>query len=396
MELHFLIFWRILTMEQLMPPKRKVALFSTSFLPYSQTFIHDEIKAHSDDYEITVFCKDRQNEDIFPFDNYYKPKGKLAEKIYQNIAYWPKFDKIFEKEKFDLVHAHFGTGAVYALPYVKKYKIPFVVTFHGNDVAALVGTQKFQVNRWRYYLKHKEIFKHATLLLAASEELKALLIELGAPASKVQVYRLGIDLSNFRYLKKSSNKIIEFIMVGRFTPKKGHLYTLNAFKEVIEDRHQAKLTFIGSGELLSDAKEFVDANGLSKFVDFRGILTSDEVIQSLEKADVLIAPSVVAHDQDRESGLIVVKEASSIGLPVIGTWHGGIHEIIDDNVTGFLVPERNIPQLVDKMTTLIKNPELICQFGKAGRQKMESDYDLFEQVKKLEELYEKAISDSEL
>ena len=233
-------------------------------------------------------------------------------------------------------------------------------------------------------------------MLAASEELKALLIELGAPASKVQVYRLGIDLSNFRYLKKSSNKIIEFIMVGRFTPKKGHLYTLNAFKEVIEDRHQAKLTFIGSGELLSDAKEFVDANGLSKFVDFRGILTSDEVIQSLEKADVLIAPSVVAHDQDRESGLIVVKEASSIGLPVIGTWHGGIHEIIDDNVTGFLVPERNIPQLVDKMTTLIKNPELICQFGKAGRQKMESDYDLFEQVKKLEELYEKAISDSEL
>jgi len=377
-----------------MLPKRKVALFSTSFLPYSQTFIHDEIRAHSDSYEISVFCKDRQNEDKFPFDNYYKPKGKLAEKIYQNIAYWPRFDKIFRKQNFDLIHAHFGTGAVYALPYVKKFNIPFVVTFHGNDVAALIGTQKFQTNRWRYYFKHKQIFKHSTLMLAASEELKALLIELGAPAYKVHVYRLGIDLTNFSYSKSAPNKVTEFIMVGRFTPKKGHFYTLKAFKEVIEQGKKARLSFIGSGELLEEAKEFVADNSLGDYVDFQGILSPEEVERSLEKADVLIAPSVIALDQDRESGLIVVKEASSKGLPVIGTWHGGIHEIIDDRKTGFLVPERNIPALVEKMITFIDKPELISEFGKAGRKKMEEEYDLFKQVGELEQLYEKAITGS--
>jgi glycosyltransferase involved in cell wall biosynthesis len=179
--------------------KRNIALFSTSFLPYSQTFIYDEIRAHSDNYEITVFCKDRQNEERFPFDQYHKPNGKLAEMVYQNIAYWPSFNKIIGNGDFDLIHAHFGTGAVYALPYVKKYNIPFVVTFHGNDVAALMGVQKYKTKRWRYYAKHKQIFKYSSLLLAASEELKSLLIELGADPSKVKVYHLGIDLSKFDY-----------------------------------------------------------------------------------------------------------------------------------------------------------------------------------------------------
>ncbi|MEP0375373.1 MAG: glycosyltransferase, partial [Balneola sp.] len=79
----------------------------------------------------------------------------------------------------------------------------------------------------------------------------------------------------------------------------------------------------------------------------------------------------------------------------IGTWHGGIHEIIDNGKTGFLIPERNIPELVQKMKLFIQQPELIKKFGKASRLKMEKEYDLFNQVKKLEELYEEAIREHE-
>lgn len=377
-----------------MPPLRKIALFSTSFLPYSQTFIHDEIRAHSANYDITVFCKDRQNEDIFPYKKFHKPGGKFAQAVYQNIAYWPKFDRIIRNGNFDLIHAHFGTGAVYALPYVKKYKIPFVVTFHGNDVAALMGIQKYKTSRWRYYLKHKQIFKYSTLILAASEELKSLLIELGAPQSKVQVYRLGIDLSNFSFNKKTPSKVTKFVMVGRFTEKKGHIYALKALKNIVERGQKAHLSLIGSGELKEELVKFIKENNLSDFVTFMGILSSKEVVSTLQKSDVLLAPSIVTFNQDRESGLIVVKEASSVGLPVIGTWHGGIHEIIDHNKTGFLVPERNVPLLADRMNHLIENPELITSFGKAGRTKMENEYNLFDQVADLEMHYEHAISNS--
>ena len=91
----------------------------------------------------------------------------------------------------------------------------------------------------------------------------------------------------------------------------------------------------------------------------------------------------------------MVKEASGVGLPVIGTWHGGIHEIIDDNKTGFLVPERNVPCLSERMSCFINDPDLIKSFGKAGRLKMEQEYDLFGQVAKLEMHYERAINNSQ-
>lgn len=371
--------------------KRNIALFSTSFLPYSQTFIYDEIRAHSDNYEITVFCKDRQNEERFPFDQYHKPNGKLAEMVYQNIAYWPSFNKIIGNGDFDLIHAHFGTGAVYALPYVKKYNIPFVVTFHGNDVAALMGVQKYKTKRWRYYAKHKQIFKYSSLLLAASEELKSLLIELGADPSKVKVYHLGIDLSKFDYQEPVPQQLTKFIMIGRFTPKKAHMYALRAFETIIKEGFNVSLTFIGSGDLKKEILNFVEKNNLTPNVEFKGILTPDEVSDTLKSSDVLLAPSIVAFDQDRESGLIVVKEAGSVGVPAIGTWHGGIHEIIDDGETGFLVPERNIPKLVQKMKVFIEQPELIKEFGRASRKKMEKDFDLSKQVEKLESFYEEAI-----
>lgn len=373
--------------------KREVALFCPSFLPYSQTFIYDEIRGHSENYNITVFCKDRQNQDRFPYKNYYEPTSKLSKIIYlRSGGRFSPFNRIIKESNFDLIHAHFGTGAVYPLFHVRKFNLPFVVTFHGNDVAALMGIQKYQFKRWGYYLKHKEIFERASLLLAASEELKALLIELGAAPEKVKVYRLGIDLSLFNFRPPSPSGPIKFIMIGRFTPKKGHLYALQAFNEVIKEGKKASLTLVGDGELEKELKAFVQENDLGTLVKFTGILSPEEVSQKLTDSDVLLAPSIVTQNLDRESGLIVVKEASAVGLPSIGTWHGGIHEIIGHEKTGFLVPERNVPELTKRMVQLIENPSLIREMGTAARKKMEEEYDLFDQVKKLEMFYEQAIS----
>lgn len=371
-----------------MPQRRKIALFSTSFLPYSQTFIYDEIKAHSDHYHIEVFCKDRRNEDLFPHAHFHKPPRSF-EFLYENLAYWPAFDRTLKKGNFDLVHAHFGTGAVYALPYVRKYNLPFVVTFHGYDVSDLLGIKKYHYTRWRYNLKASRIFEHADLLLAASEDLRALLIELGADKEKIQMYRLGVDLDRFSYSEcRQHDEPVKFVMVGRFTEKKGHVYALKALRQVLDQGYNASLSFIGSGSLEAKLRDFTTRKNLDDHVFFKGILSPEEVAQELKKSDVSLAPSIVPANYDRESGLIVVKEASATGLPVIGTWHGGIHEIIDDHKTGFLVPERNVPALVDRMIRLIKDPSLRTNLGKLGRIKMEQEYDLHKQVKTLESLYE--------
>ena len=78
-------------------------------------------------------------------------------------------------------------------------------------------------------------------------------------------------------------------------------------------------------------------HGCAGRVRFAGVLCHADVLEHMAEADLLIAPSVIAKDGDRESGLVVVKEAAARSVPTIGTRHGGIPEIIDDERTGFLV-----------------------------------------------------------
>lgn len=374
-----------------MPPKRKIALFSTSFLAYSQTFIYDEITSHSPDYEIEVFCKSRMNEDRFPFENYHNPKGKVAEYVYQNMAYSPSFNRIIKKGNFDLIHAHFGTGAVYALPYVKKFDLPFVVTFWGNDVSALIGKQRYDPNRWRYILKAPEILERADIVLAVSNEMKQILSEIADVEHKTRLYHQGIDLTNFSPGSFSNEGPVNILLIGRFTQKKGHIVALKAFKKVLDSGKKATLTFIGDGELMETCQNYVQQNNIGDHVNFAGVMTQKEIAEYLKNTDMLLVPSIVADDHDREGSPTVIREASASGIPVIGTYHAGIWECIEDGKTGFLVAERDINTLADRIMTLIDDPELRSEMGKNARIKMENEFNLQKQVALLESYYEEAI-----
>ena len=72
--------------------------------------------------------------------------------------------------------------------------------------------------------------------------------------------------------------------------------------------------------------------------------------------------------------------------------HGGIHEIIDDGVTGFLVPERNVTTLSDRLGRLLRDADLRARMGAAARAKMEREYDIRERVARLDDHYDEAVA----
>ena len=80
-----------------------------------------------------------------------------------------------------------------------------------------------------------------------------------------------------------------------------------------------------------------------------------------------------------------------MGLPVISTYHGGIPELVDDGVSGFLVPERDVDSLADKLNYLISHPEVWEKMGQAGRKYVEKCYDLDVLNDKLVEVYQQLI-----
>ena len=364
------------------------ALFSTSFLPYSQTFIHDEVRAHTR-YVADVFCKERLNADRFPYDpaRIHTPGGPVQRGLYERLGTWPPFHRHFERNDYALVHAHFGTGAVYALPYARKHKLPLVVTFWGTDVSALIGSQRYEPRRWRYVFRAPAIFQQADLMLAVSRDLQELVADLSGRPDAVKLYHHGTDLSRY-HPSDAVREVPHVVFVGRFTEKKGLPYGLRAFAEAIRQGREARLTLAGGGEQESWLRQFVREHGLGDRVHFAGVITSEQVADLLADADVVLVPSVVARDHDREGSPTVIREASASEVPILGTYHGGIPEAVADGETGFLVPERNVPALADRLITLLDDAELRRAMGKAGRAKMEREFDLHKQVAELEAHYD--------
>lgn len=367
---------------------KKVALFSTSFVPYSQTFIYDEI-THHEKYEVDVFCKSYTNKDLFPFPRVFDTGNSFNQLFYLNRAFWPRFDHQFRKVNYSIIHAHFGTGAVYALHYKRKFNVPMITTFWGNDVSALMGSQKNSIHRMRYVKRSSEIFSESDRILAVSIEMAEILKDISG-RDDIYVWRHGVNLHKF-FAKSDyqldSTQPLKLLLIGRFTQKKGHIYALRAINELIKQGFNLTLTFIGSGDLKSSCQEYVVQNQMQKQVIFSGVLTPNQVADTIRSSDVVLVPSIVADDHDREGSPTVVKEAGACGVPVIGTYHAGISETIEDGKTGFLIPERHVQTLADRIATFYSNRNLVESFGKAARNKIEQEFNVITQVQELESHY---------
>jgi glycosyltransferase involved in cell wall biosynthesis len=360
----------------------RAAVFVRSYLPFSETFIHDELRFHTR-WRVEVFCRAIENRERFPHDEVTTPGGELATMLYRATTYSPHFVKRLREHR--VLHAHFGTNAVNTLFYRARLKLPLVVTFHGFDLSSLVGPPRLEPWLVRYRLLAKRVFAKADCFLCPSVEFQDIVARLSKRPDATRLHRLGVDLSRFRATGVERKR--QVTMVGRFIEKKGHLDGIAAFARV-GARHDASLVIVGAGPLEPRYRERIAELGIADRVRLTGALSPVEIAALLAESAVVIAPSKTAADGDRESGVIVVKEASASGAPVIGTRHGGIPEIIDDGVTGYLVREGDVDAIAQRLDALLADDALRARLGLAGRAKMECEYDVRRSVDALEAVYD--------
>jgi glycosyltransferase involved in cell wall biosynthesis len=375
--------------------RARVALFADRFLPYSQTFIFDEIRHHQR-YHVEVFCQRRLNEDRFPYEHVHAAEGraglggKLEGWMYGGLCVSPGVLRALRRGSFDLLHAHFGTGCMRALPAKLALGLPLVSTFHGYDVSLLLSRRRFEPKWWQYWAMSKWMLRGVDRFLAASEELAELLSSIGAPPDRVKVWRLGVELPP--RVEPTQGPLRKVMMVGRFVEKKGFTYGIEAFCRAAKKHDNITLEIVGDGELRPEYDAVLARHGCADRVSFAGVLRHAEVLEHMAQADLLLAPSVVAEDGDRESGLVVVKEAAARSVPTIGTRHGGIPEIIDDERTGFLVAEHDADAIEDRLLRLLDDDSLRAKMGQAARDKMEAEYDIRNRIAALEEHYDQVLA----
>jgi colanic acid/amylovoran biosynthesis glycosyltransferase len=123
-------------------------------------------------------------------------------------------------------------------------------------------------------------------------------------------------------------------------------------------------------------KGLINSLNVSQRVQLREWMTKDEVTAELEKAHILLAPSVTAKDGDKEGIPVAIMEAMACGLPVISTLHSGIPELVRHGETGYLVPEWDVPALTKCLFESIEAPDRWAALGRAGREIDEQQYDV--------------------
>jgi len=299
-----------------------------------------------------------------------------------NLRFMYAILAIADRGDYDVIHCQFGTLGPVALT-LKRLGVTdgmIITSFRGFDITKAIRSDPSI---------YDELFQKGDLFLAVSKNIRAKLLAAGCPSEKTVVLHSGIDCTRFRFAErqKGLRERVNVLSIGRFVEKKGLEYAIEAVANVHKTGRNLHYSIVGDGVLRNELEKKIAECGIHDLIDLLGWQDHDSVTRILSGAHIFIAPSVTAEDGDQEGIPNVLKEAMATGLPVLGTLHSGIPELVDDGVSGCLVPERDVEALTERLIYLYDHPERWAEMGNKGREKVETEFDTEKINDDLEQLY---------
>lgn len=300
--------------------------------------------------------------------------------------------------KYDIIHCQFGRQAICKFgPYsyeglvireIGAVEGKLLTTFRGYDISWYL--HKYGEN------VYDGLFEKGDFFYTNCEFFRQRVIELGCDEEKIVVHGSGINCSRFTFKARypDASGLIRIASTGRLVEKKGIEYAIRAIAEVAKVYPNVEFNIIGDGELKERFLQIIQELNVEDKVHLKGWRNQKEIISILDETHIFVAPSVTASDGNQDAPVNTLKEAMAMGLPVIGTLHGGIPELVEDSVSGFLVPERDEKAIAQKLIYLIEHPEIWQQMGLSGRKKVETSYDTDKLNSELVEMYQHILDEN--
>lgn len=264
-------------------------------------------------------------------------------------------------QKINHIHNHFaGASATVTLLTSTLSGIPYSYTLHGP-------ADFYEPYKWRLDLKTA----HAKFVCCISHFARGQGMFFSDPShwDKFHIVHCGVFPETYvKPIKSNKNEFKHLLFVGRLTAVKGVRILLDAFVEARKTNPQLSLTLIGDGddraELEKRSAPFGDA------VMFKGYQSQDAVAQALATTDALVLPSFA------EGLPVVLMEAFAAGKPVICTQVAGVTELVQDGISGFIVPASDTDSLSARICQLADDPQTAKEMGAAGREVVKSDFNV--------------------
>jgi sugar transferase (PEP-CTERM/EpsH1 system associated) len=275
-------------------------------------------------------------------------------------------------------------------------------TYFGNTLGRLAGILAgvpvkivhvhgiYSHYRWPHYLMERSLSLFTQQIVCCSKAVRQFALTSEKISSRkvktiyngIQIERFDVPINRFAIREalglKEKEKVI--ITVGSLRWVKGYKYFLESMVEVNKKKQDARCLIVGEGLLRRDLEEKVRCLGLDGCVQFLGLRT--DIPELLGCADIFVLSSLV------EGLPLAVIEACAAGLPVIATDVGGVSEIIENGVTGILVPSKDIQALQQAIVTLLDDPEQARLMGEAGKRMARQKFSLEIMMRNIENLYQ--------
>lgn len=232
----------------------------------------------------------------------------------------------------------------------------------------------------------KRTVSKADCYISPSRYLADTYVSAGFDSSKMNVISNGIDVDRFSSVKKNPSSKIRITVIAYFGNHKGIDYLIKAL--ALLKRDDVVINLVGSGEEENTYRILAKEYGITDQIKIWGRIDNSKISEVYAETDIYCLPSKWPENQP-----VSITEAMACSIPVVASNIGGIGELVEDGVTGFLFEPQNAESLKEKLELLIDDPELRKKMGDNGFKKI-SEYSFESQVRKISKLYDEIESKS--
>ena len=294
------------------------------------------------------------------------PRDSLA---YRNKLLLPlhQYRKVFRTlKRYDIVHCEVESAAFYALHRALLGSPPRIVA-----AVYTGGIPRFLWQRRSLFEPYNFLaLRLSDLIVCPSDHSRQNVSQAyGIPLSKTRAFHGGVTTHFLEQTPRHESKDGSFALVfcgrlnGSRDPVKRVDVLLEAMPQVLE-RHSSELRILGAGSRADEYAELARALGIEEEVHFVGHVDHGMLPKYYAAADLFVLPSRM------DNFPLVLVEAMACGLPVVATRVGGIPEVVEDGVTGLLVPPNDSRALAEAINSLLDDPQRMRSMGVEGRQRV--------------------------
>ncbi|MFH7244018.1 MAG: glycosyltransferase [Spirulina sp.] len=264
-------------------------------------------------------------------------------------------------------HAHFGTSATTVARLASHFTdIPYTFTAHAKDIFH----ETVQPDDLR-----RKLNDAAAVVTVSDYNVQYLRQQYGESAASVQRIYNGLDLEQFAYAEPRQRPP-HILAVGRLVEKKGFGDLIKACGLLAQRQVDFRCDIVGTGELAADLQAQIEAANLQPWVSLIGPQPQAEIKRWVQSAAVFAAPCVVGTDGNRDGLPTVLLEAMALGTPCVSTDVTGIPEVLQHEVTGLQVPQRDPVALALALERLLRDAHLRVALATHARQRIETNFNI--------------------